>query len=125
MNKSFDTSSKAGHRLFFKEHSVRNSHPSRLVGKTLFVLNVPQNYSKVNFTQTKLLIIKLFQSSQPHPRLFHQESIQSIFGQAGEVSTVFFLEKPSAGEAEKLAQANKFFDSCSIEVIHAFLLNLD
>ena len=123
MNTRFDTSSKAGHTLYFKEHSVRNSHPSKPVGKTLFLLNVPQYYSKVNFTKTKLLIVKLFQSSQPHPKLFHQESIQRVFGQAGEVSTVFFQEKPSAGEAEKLQY--KFFDSCSIEVIHAFLLNLE
>jgi hypothetical protein len=121
MNTRFDTSNKAGHTLFFKEHSVRNSHPSKPVGKTLFVLNVPQYYSKVNFTETKLLIVKPFQSSKPHPRLFHQESIQRVFGQAGEVSAVFFQDKPSAGEADK--PQYKFFDNFTIEVINAFVLN--
>lgn len=65
----------ASHTLFFKEHSVRNSHESKPVGKTLFVLNVPPYCT--------------------------QDSLSRIFCQAGSVSRVFFQDKPSSGEQEK------------------------
>ena len=43
----FNGNCTAGHVLFAKEHSVRSSHSSKPVGRTLFVLNVPQYYTKV------------------------------------------------------------------------------
>ncbi|KZS12451.1 Ribosomal RNA-processing protein 7 A [Daphnia magna] len=42
----FNEKCKAGHMLFYKEHAVRNSHPSKPVGKTLFILNVPPYYTE-------------------------------------------------------------------------------
>jgi len=61
--------------LFFKEHSVRNSHESKPVGRTLFVLNVPPYCT--------------------------QDSLIRIFCKAGSVSKVYFQDKPSSGEREK------------------------
>merc|ERR1712136_678021 len=63
------------HTLFFKEHSVRNSHESKPVGRTLFVLNVPPYYT--------------------------QDSLIRIFCEAGTVFKVFFQDKPSSGQQEK------------------------
>jgi len=65
----------AGHMLFFKEHSVRNSHESKPLGQTLFVVNVPPYCT--------------------------QHSLLRMFSEAGSVKKVFFQEKPSSGEKEK------------------------
>jgi len=67
--------------LFFKEHAVRNSHSSKPVGKTLFILNVPQYYTL--------------------------DSIKRVFSQVGDVDKVFFQAKPSAG-APEIAETNLF-----------------
>nr|CAH0100194.1 unnamed protein product [Daphnia galeata] len=74
----------AGHTLFYKEHAVRNSHPSKPVGKTLFVLNVP-----------------------PY---FKEKSIQELFSVAGKVMSVCFEEKPS-GTKEMINQKSFFFQN--------------
>ncbi|XP_046447845.1 ribosomal RNA-processing protein 7 homolog A-like [Daphnia pulex] len=71
----------AGHTLFYKEHAVRNSHPSKPVGKTLFVLNVPPYYT--------------------------ERSIKELFKAAGSVESVCFEEKPSA--TKEISNMNSFF----------------
>jgi len=75
------------HTLFFKEHSVRNSHESKPVGRTLFVLNVPPYYT--------------------------QDSLIRIFCEAGTVFKVFFQDKPSSGQQEKASC--KIFKSKLVE----------
>lgn len=77
----FNEKCKAGHMLFYKEHAVRNSHPSKPVGKTLFILNVPPYYT--------------------------EESVKQLFSKAGFVSSVSFEEKPSG--TKEMTNITSFF----------------
>ena len=76
----FNSKYATGHTLYMKEHNVRNSHASKPIGKTLFILNVPPYYTKVilatkiylfNYS-TVLLISKIFQKIKQKNKKFEK-----------------------------------------------------
>lgn len=63
--------SQAVHYLYIKEHSVRDTHPCKPNGRTVFVLNVPPFVT--------------------------EEAMKQIFSECGAVQRVFLHAKPSSG----------------------------